>query len=271
MIADRLLTRLVQFPEFRWLWSRFPFGSVDTLVRYGIWSRPHYAYGVYSAAQLAKRLDLAGISVVEFGVAGGRGLLALERIAGQVAKRFSLAISVYGFDTGGGMPEPVDYRDVQHVWGKGFYEMDQEKLRRELSSAELILGEVGQTLLSFRERPGVFPVGFVAFDLDYYSSTKNALRLFDSNNHLPRVYCYFDDIVFPEIACHNEYIGELCAIREFNLEHTDKKLCQLHLLRHVRANQERWNDQIYVLHDFQHSLYPVNIAPWRDRAPQYPI
>ena len=28
---------------------------------------------------------------------------------------------------------------------------------------------------------------------------------------LPRVYCYFDDIAGPEIACMNEYMGELEA------------------------------------------------------------
>jgi hypothetical protein len=60
-----------------------------------------------------------------------------------------------------------------------------------------------------------YPVGFVAFDLDYYSSTTVAFRVFEKE-HLPRVHCYFDDTIWPESAYHNEYIGELCAIREFN-------------------------------------------------------
>ena len=194
MIGDLLLTRFAQVTEFRYLWRRFPFGSVDTRVRYGIWSRPHYAYGVYAAADLAKQLNLAGISVIEFGVAGGRGLLALESIAGQVARRFGITIAVFGFDSGKGMPEPTDYRDLPHVWDKGFYEMDREKLQAKLSSAELILGDVGQSVNSFLQRPSILPIGFVAFDLDYYRSTKNALQVFDSSHHLPRVYCYFDDI-----------------------------------------------------------------------------
>src|SRR5882762_4141903 len=81
MIPERVLVRLTQIPGVRSLWHRFPVGSVDLRVRYGIFSRPHYAYGVYSAASLAKRLKLRGISAIEFGVAGGRGLQALESIA----------------------------------------------------------------------------------------------------------------------------------------------------------------------------------------------
>ncbi len=42
----------------------------------------------------------------------------------------------------------------------------------------------------------------LAFDLDYYSSTKTALQLFEGGpeSRLPRVYCYFDDIMWPEIG-----------------------------------------------------------------------
>ncbi len=32
----------------------------------------------------------------------------------------------------------------------------------------------------------------------------------------PRIYCYFDEIFDQEICCHNEYIGELAAIKDFN-------------------------------------------------------
>jgi hypothetical protein len=81
MSADRALARFTQIPGVRSLWRRFPLGQLKTRVRYGIFDRPHYAYGVYSAADLAKRLGLSAISVIEMGVAGGKGLLALEGIA----------------------------------------------------------------------------------------------------------------------------------------------------------------------------------------------
>jgi hypothetical protein len=73
------------------------------------------------------------------------------------------------------------------------------------------------------------------------------------------VYCYFDDILYPEFACYNPWTGELCAIREFNEERKEVKLCPLHLLRWMRPHPEPWNDQIYVLHDFRHPLYSVNL------------
>lgn len=243
------------------LWTRLELGSVPTRVHYGAWSRPHYAYGVYSAADLARRLGLERISVIELGVAGGNGLVALEEIARLVRAHFGIGIEVYGFDAGSGMPAPVDYRDLPHVWGEGFYQMDEAALRARLFEAQLLIGDVRETIPSFDVRAHA-PIGFVAFDLDYYSSTKVALGLFqaDSKTRLPRVYCYMDDIIWPEYACQNEFVGELLAIREFNDEHRSMKLCRLHLLRHMRPRYSPWNDQIYVLHDFAHPLYATNIT-----------
>ncbi len=259
------MARLTQIPGARSLWDRFPFGSVETRVRYGIFDRPHYAYGVYAAADLAKRLGLSAISVIELGVAGGRGLLALERLALTVSTHLGVQISVAGFDSGQGMPAPVDYRDLAHVWGKGFYKMDAAKLKSKLSpGTELILGDIEDTVRSWVPKGSI---GFVAFDLDYYSSTKTAFRLFetdDPHTRLPRVYCYFDDLRWPEHACHNEYMGELCAIKEFNQEHEHKKICPIHMFRHTRVHQEPWNEQMYMLHDFRHPLYCQNVTPSGD-------
>jgi hypothetical protein len=259
---DRILTVLTRIPGARSLWRRFPIGSVERRVQFGVWSRPNYAYGVYWAAKLARQLGLPGISVIELGVAGGRGLLALEDIAQQVSRQLAIRIAVAGFDSGVGMPEPLDYRDLPHAWNKGFYRMDPDKLRARLSRAELFLGDVGETISSWLAGDDVPPIGFVAFDLDYYSSTKRAFRLFESSHsrRLPRMYCYFDDLMWPEHACHNEYTGELCAIREFNIEHGDKKLCPLNMLRHMRIHPQPWNDQMYVLHDFGHPLYCKNVT-----------
>src|ERR1035441_9247881 len=107
MTRDRLLARLTQVPGVRTLWNWFPLGSLATRVRYGIFDRPHYAYGVYSAADLAKRLGLSSIQVIEFGVAGGKGLIALERIAAAIETDLGIQISVSGFDSGEGMPVPA--------------------------------------------------------------------------------------------------------------------------------------------------------------------
>jgi hypothetical protein len=252
---DKILKRVTAIPGFRKLWCRFPLGPVDLRVRHDAWERPEYAYGVYAAADLARRLHLPGITVVELGVAGGNGLLALEQVAAAVSKHQEIEISVFGFDRGEGMPEPRSYRDLPYVWDHGYYRMDRDALEAKLKSARLVIGDIGETLKTFR---APHPIGFVAFDLDYYSSTQAAFRIFDQD-HLPRTYCYFDDIIWPEIACHNEYTGELCAIREFNEEHRDRKLCPLHGLRNMRLRSAGWNDHMYVFHDFNHTLYSMNI------------
>jgi hypothetical protein len=263
--ADAILPRLTKIPGVRSLWSRFPIGSVPTRVAYGIFRRPNYAYGVYSAAWLASRLNLPGISVIEFGVAAGSGLLALEHIAQLVAKELGIQIAVFGFDSGKGMPPPVDYRDLPYVWGEGFYSMDQQALRARLApSTELVIGDVRDTIPAFLNRAGAPPVGFVSFDLDYYSSTMAAFQIFeapDPARTLPRVYCYMDDIVWPKWACYNEFTGELRAIADFNAAHEFKKLCPEHLLQWMRPHAQAWNQQIYILHDFRHPHYCTNITP----------
>lgn len=271
MNTDRVLARLSRIPGARSLWRRFPLGSVATRVRYGIFDRPHYAYGVYAAADLARRLGLDAIQVIEFGVAGGRGLVALERIAALVEADLNIKIAVCGFDSGSGMPSPVDYRDLPHVWDKGFYAMDVAKLKARLKpTTELILGDVKTTIASWTPKARV---GFVAFDLDYYSSTKDALTLFERPDEylLPRVYAYMDDIMWPEHALHNEWVGELCAIREFNEEHSMKKLSPIHMFRHTRVNEAPWNEQMYVFHDFQHPLYCKNVTAAGAQYNQLPL
>ena len=116
VIGEVLLRSVTSVPKVVSLWRRFPIGSVALRTRYGAWSRAQYAYGTFHAAQQAKLLGLDGISVIEFGVDRGDGLLALESIAREVANYFGIRISVLGFDTGEGMPSPADYRDLPYVW-----------------------------------------------------------------------------------------------------------------------------------------------------------
>lgn len=259
-IGDVVLRSITAVPKVVSLWRRIPIGSVALRTVYGAWARPQYAYGTFHAARQANLLGLKGISIIEFGVAGGSGLLAMETIAQEVGNYFGIQINVFGFDSGEGMPGASDYRDLPYVWSKGFYKMDQPGLRKRLRpQTNLIIGDVGSTVSHLAEAE--LPLGFVAFDLDYYSSTKQALRAFDlpQPSRLPRVYCYFDDILYPELACHNPWTGELCAIREFNEEHPNVKLSPLNLLRWLRPHPEPWNDQMYVLHDFHHPLYSVHL------------
>jgi len=106
-------------------------------------------------------------------------------------------------------------------------------------------------------------VGFLSFDLDYYSSTMQAFHIFDdgSESRLPRVFCYFDDLIWPERACYSEFTGEYAAIRDFNSQSKHKKISKIAGLRWMRERARAWNEQIYVLHDFEHPLYSKNITP----------
>jgi hypothetical protein len=221
---------------------------------------------VYWSADLARRLKIPKITVIEFGVAGGNGLLALEELAEVMGQHHGVEIRVAGFDMGSGLPPAKDYRDIAHVWGQGFFEMDEAALRKRLKpSTTLLLGDVGDTVQQFlkEEFP---PIGFISFDMDYYSSTKKAFAIFRSGpeTKLPRVYCHFDDMVAPEIACHNEYVGEMLAIREFNEEHDLRKICKLAYLPWSRQHPAIWHEQAFVFHDFEHPLYTANITPSGD-------
>lgn len=268
-----LLRQLTRLPYVLGLWERFPIGSVATRVHYGIFSYPHYAYGVYWAAVLASRLQIPRISVIEFGVAGGRGLVALEHVSTQIEREVGVGIDVVGFDSGGGMPAPLDYRDLAHIWGAGFYKMDPQALRARLTRAQLVLGEVATTTQQWLLGEARAPIGFVAFDLDYYSSTKAAFAAFEGPEaaHLPRVYCYFDDIVSNALGCINEHVGELLAIREFNESHAKRKICRIEGVRIHRPRWEDWHDRMFAFHDFAHSRYTTLVTEQTQRETQLPL
>lgn len=265
-----MLRQLLKVPGVRRLWKRFPIGSPETRTTYDIWDRPHYAYGVLSAVRLCQALGLPGITVIEMGVAGGRGLLFLEEASRQISRSSGIKINVCGIDAGGGMPDPIDHRDLPHVWRKGFYRMDEASLRAKLQGAELIIGDVSSAVANYCPE---YPLGFIAFDLDYYSSTTSALRIFDlpAATRLPRVYCYFDDVFWPERACHNRFTGELLAIDEFNRQQSHKKLCPLNGLRWMRCQSQMWNEQMYVHHDFMHEQYCSLITNLGEASTQKPL
>lgn len=232
-----------------------------------------YAYGVLLAAHLAARLSLPSISVLELGVAGGNGLVELERLAAILGANHGIDIEVAGFDLGDGMPTPVDYRDSPYAWQKGFFAMDEPLLRSRLQRAELAIGDIAITGRAFLERSPA-PIGFISFDLDYYSSTVAAFAALldhkDLDSYLPRVVCYFDDTVGPHSELHSDLTGELLAIREFNEMHRDRKLAPIHGLRYKLLPLEGpWVAGIYVLHLFEHPLYDRYVHPDPDR--QFPL
>jgi hypothetical protein len=221
-------------------------------MRFGALPRANYAFCMQRGAALAAALGIQRISVIEFGVAGGNGLLNMEAHAQALEKHYSVRFDVYGFDMGRGLPRSTDPRDLPYRWREGLFAMDRVALEQRLSRAQLILGDVQQTIQTFVAQHAPAPLGAIAFDLDYYSSTRDALRIFDiaPEYRLPRVCCYIDDLTDTISE-----IGVLKAISEYNLEHPAKPLDQLRgNLPGFRA-QPSWRDYIYELHDLTHPLY----------------
>jgi hypothetical protein len=205
------------------------------------------------AAGLAAALGYPRISVIEFGVAGGNGLIELERVSKWAQRRSGIGIDVFGFDTGSGLPQPQDYRDLPNLWSEGHFSMDPERLRARLSHANLQLGPVAETVPEFLDGAPA-PIGFVAFDLDMYSSTVDAFGIFGSPLELllPRVTCYFDDIIG---FSHGDFTGERLAIHEFNRAHEARKISKLYGLRYVLLQEKWWTDMMYMFHLFDHPSY----------------
>lgn len=218
--------------------------------------RPAYAWGVTQAAALAKVLEIPRISVIEFGVAGGFGLLALESVAEAVANVTRIDIDVFGFDTGLGLPKPEDFRDQPNLWFEGQLPMDRDRLEAALKRATLHLGAVKDTVPAFIATDPA-PIGFVSFDLDMYSSTRDALTLFHADHRrlLPRVTSYFDDTCG---LSFNDFCGERLAIREFNESNEMRKICPIHGLRYFiprSAFGDVWPDGMHFAHFFEHPSY----------------
>lgn len=247
----------------RYISRQFKIGSFLDRMAIDSLHRTEYAYSLYYAAMQAKILGYESISAIEFGVAGGNGLLHLESHAEEIEKIVGIKIETYGFDTSEGMPSAADYRDLPYVWEKGYFKMDFSELSKRLKRSKLVIGNVDDTISSFAQKYNPSPIGFVSIDLDYYSSTKSAFRLLDepSELFLPRVYCFFDDLIGDDWELHSDFTGEALAINEFNQEHSDRKLSKIYGLSHKRLHTAPWNDELFILHLFNHIKYNKLCSP----------
>jgi len=110
--------------------------------------RMNYAFLVWTAASEAVKLGLKAISVIEFGVAGGNGLLSLQFHAREIGRLLNLEIQVYGFDTGEGLPVyQKDYKDILCVFKPFMCNMDYQELEEKLKpETKLVLGDIHNTV-----------------------------------------------------------------------------------------------------------------------------
>jgi hypothetical protein len=258
-MLDRIhdfVKRLAKEPPFRVLTQAIIKRSRPSLRDRVLWEispRPSYLLGVYTAARIAREHGVKEIAAIEFGVAGGAGLVALQAEAEAVESVMGVGVRVFGFDSGSGLPEfTAGYRDHPEFWSPGDFPMDLERLRPRLTSrTTLVLGNVSATVTDFFSKYLAPPIGFIAFDLDLYSSTRDALRIFSQPDTmmLKHVPLYFDDT---DGYFNHRFAGELLAIDEFNHESTAVKIDFWRGLKSGTPFPEhRYFEKMYMAHDLR--------------------
>lgn len=209
--------------------------------------RMHYAYCIYNAALEASLLGYKKFSVIEFGVAGGNGLLNCEFHVEQIERLFGMEIEIYGFDSGEGLPlNNMGYKDMVYYWPGGSYKMDREKLEKRLTRSKLVLGRLENTLQTFFDVYEPAVVGCMLVDVDYYSSALPVLDFLKNDNRffMPRVMMYWDDTI-PD----HEFQGEYLAISEFNRDNDLLKISP------EKPFFQGYMERIKICHRFSHELY----------------
>ena len=239
--------------SYRWLGQAFKKLMADPVCA----QRPQYSWGILQGAALAAVLGVKKISAVELGLGAGAGLVAMERVAELCEQMIGIQIQVFGFDTGTGYPKPKDYRDMPYKSFEGDYPCDKEELRKRLRRAKVTYGLVGETVAGFLQSNPP-PLGFVGYDVFQYSSTREALRLFEADHDrlLPRTPCSFRSTVGKDYC---DFIGETLAVSEFNAAHEMRKLSRIPGMSYFVPAEFNsfWTQTIHSLHVFDHPLYNV--------------
>ena len=127
--------------------------------------RPHYETVLYESAREATKLGYKELSAIELGVAGGNGMIALEKCKNKIEKIFNIKIKLFGFDTGDGMPESKLTEDALFNWKKGDYKMNKDVLQKKLKS-KIYFGLIEKTIEDFiNDKPP--QICAIFFDMDY--------------------------------------------------------------------------------------------------------
>lgn len=250
------------------------FGSFKSKVEFDLVIRQQNAFCIYKAAEFAKWMELKSITVIEFGVAKGDGLLNICQIAEKVTQETGIRFNIYGFDTPTGMPAPKDFKDLPELFQEGCFDpVDREELISALpDNAKLILGNIEETIPKFLATISKeSPIAFVSVDVDYYWSAKICLNLFRDipEKYLPMTLVYLDDISPP---CSNPWVGELLAVNEFNVENEYRKIVPYTFLRSKRIFQQtQWIDRIFSLHVLDHQWRSVKTKSKNPFSPENPF
>ena len=220
--------------------------------------KPHYESILYEGCLEAKKLGINQVSAIELGVAGGAGIISLEKYKKKIEKVLDINIDIYGFDMGSGLPKIEADEDLPYLWRAGLYKLDKVALEKKINS-KIFYGDVKNTLDDFI-KINKNNICCIFFDLDLYTSTINFLNQIPKikDHLLPRVLCYFDDVyVFENYI--NQFNGVFKAIDEFNKNFSDFKLG--HSVDHFKDFKfPLAKTSIYTLHCFKNHLYKKYIG-----------
>lgn len=234
------------------------FGSTRSKIDYDCVPRHGYAYSIQAAADHAKYYGIKRLTLIEFGVAAGAGLMNMCWIAERITKETGVEFDIVGFDSGEGMPPPRDYRDHPEYYLTGDYPVtDKAALLKALpSNAKIYYGPIEQTLKQ-AEQEITSAIGFISIDVDYFFSTEQSLEIltWQPERYLPAVPMYFDDVAFLD---HNRFCGELLAIDSFNEQRQFRKIAPINFLPKYRIFKNAvWLGQIYYAHILDHEFRTV--------------
>lgn len=224
--------------------------------KHGLVNRPAYAYGMLRAADLASYFGKREVTICEFGVAQGAGLLNMIELAQEITQETGVKFRIYGFDTGEGLTEIVGYKDHPEIWSQGDYPMfnKAELINKIQGRAELIIGDIQHTIDDFvsTQLDADAPLGFVSVDVDIYTPSKHALKCLQARPELyvPAVSVYLDDV---STFFSNRWCGELAAVDEFNVENALRKIDVDRTLPGSRTDRGSiWHNRMYVCHVLDH-------------------
>jgi hypothetical protein len=232
-------------------------GRFREMEEHGVLMSAPYAYGILRAADLARFVGKNRATVCEFGVATGRGLLNMIKLAELVHAETQVEIRVVGLDTGEGLPTVEGYKDHPEIWSVGDFTMtNKESLKQQVGSrAELIFGDIKDTVNDFvGSLDESAPLGFISIDVDIYSGAMSALKslLGKPECYSPAVSIYCDDVGF---YFANRWCGELGAIAEFNDTSTMRKIDHDRSLPGRRySRDDNWYRCMFVCHVLDHEV-----------------
>ena len=221
--------------------------------------KPHYESILYEACLEAKKLGIDRVSVLELGVAGGNGIIALEKYKKKIEKVLDINIDIFGFDTGEGLPRTEDVNeDLPFFWRTDLYKMDKEAVSK-LTNSKIFYGDVKDTVDDF-VKVNKNKICCIFFDLDLYTSTINFLNQIPKiDKHLlPRVLCYFDDVYVPENYI-THFNGVFKAISEFNKKYSEYQL-GTSVDHHKSFKFPLSKTSVYTLHSLNNELYKKFIS-----------